>query len=223
MPAKIVVVETISNPLCREVDIPALAGVCRAEGALLLVDNTFATPVLERPIAAGAPLVLHSATKFLGGHHDLCAGVLAGEAEFIRLARGVARRFGMHAAPLDAWLCCRGIRTLAVRIERAQENARALADKLRGDGRVRGVCYPGRGAMLSFDVGDGAEGVVGNGIGVAGEGETATTVHHPATSSHANLAPDARRALGIGDGLLRLSVGIESVADLWGDIEQALG
>jgi methionine-gamma-lyase len=226
MPAKIVVVETISNPLCREVDIPALAGVCRAEGALLLVDNTFATPVLERPIAAGAPLVLHSATKFLGGHHDLCAGVLAGDAEFIRLARGVARRFGMQAAPLDAWLCCRGIRTLAVRIERAQENARALADKLRGHGRVRGVCYPGRGAMLSFDVGSGAEGMVGR-LGLIALapslGGTATTVHHPATSSHANLAPEARRALGIGDGLLRLSVGIESVADLWGDIDQALG
>lgn len=228
LPAKLVLVETISNPLCREVDAPRLAAICRERGALLCVDNTFATPIIDRPIAMGAPLVLHSATKFLGGHHDLCAGVVAGPAAFITTARGVAKRFGMQAAPLDAWLACRGLRTLAVRMERAQANARALAARLRADRRVRAVHYPGRGAMLSFDAGDGpiAEQVVSRLRLVAlapSLGGTATTVHHPATSSHVMLAPDVRRALGIGDGLLRVSVGIEAEADVWADLDQALG
>ncbi len=226
-PAKIVLVETLSNPLVREADVAALAAVCREHGALLAVDNTFATPVLRRPIEHDADLVIHSATKFLGGHHDLCAGVLCGPSAFVAEARGVAKRFGMTAAPFDAWLACRGIRTLDVRMERAQANASALADRLRGDRRVRAVHHPGWGAMLSFDVGDldaASRAVRAMSLITLTPslGGTTTTVSHSATSSHRGLTSDERRALGIGDGLLRLSVGLEDVEDLKRDLDAAL-
>jgi len=227
-PAKLLVVETLSNPLIREVDVARLGALCRERGALLAVDNTFATPVLRRPVESGADLVLHSATKFLGGHHDLCAGVLAGRAAFVADARGVAKRFGMTAAPFDAWLACRGIRTLDVRMERAQATSRGLAARLRGDDRVLVVHHPGWGAMLSFDVGtlDAASRAVRAFSLITltpSLGGTTTTVSHSGTSSHRGMTPDERRALGIGDGLLRLSVGLESVDDLTRDLDAGLG
>lgn len=227
-PAKLVIVETLSNPLIREVDVAALSSVCRERGALLAADNTFATPVLRRPLGEGADLVIHSATKFLGGHHDVCAGVLAGGAAFIAEARGVAKRFGMTASPFDAWLACRGIRTLDVRMERSQSNARVLAAWLGADRRVRAVHYPGWGAMLSFDVGDlaTASRVVAALTLVTltpSLGGTTTTVSHSATSSHRGMSAEERLALGIGDGLLRLSVGLEAVEDLRRDLAAALG
>jgi cystathionine gamma-synthase len=227
-PAKLVIVETLSNPLVREVDVAKVAAVCRERGALLAVDNTFATPVLRRPVEQGADLVIHSATKFLGGHHDLCAGVLAGGAAFVAEARGVAKRFGMTAAPLDAWLACRGVRTLDVRMERAQATTSALAAWLSADRRVRAVHHPGWGAMISFDVGDlAAASRVVRALSLVtltpSLGGTTTTVSHSATSSHRGMTPDERRALGIGDGLLRLSVGLESVEDVKRDLDAALG
>jgi cystathionine gamma-synthase len=227
-PAKLLIVETLSNPLIRATDVAALAKLSRAKGTLLVVDNTFATPVLARPIADGADLVLHSATKFLGGHHDLCAGVLAGGAAFVGRARGVAKRFGMTAAPFDAWLACRGIRTLDVRVRRAQETAVALAAWLREDRRVGAVHFPGRGAMLSFDVGDLAAAsrfvaALSLVTLTPSLGGTTTTISHAATSSHRGMTADERRALGIGDGLLRLSVGLEDVEDLRADLGAALG
>ena len=226
-PAKLMIVETLSNPLVRETDVATLARVCRERGALLAVDNTFATPVLRRPAADGADLVLHSATKFLGGHHDLCAGVLCGTAEFVGAARGVAKRFGMTAAPFDAWLACRGLRTLDVRIERAQANTRSLAAWLRADTRVRAVHHPGWGAMLSFDTGsaEAASRVVAAARLLTltpSLGGTTSTLSHPATSSHRGMPAQERRALGIGDGLLRLSAGLESIEDLTADLGAAL-
>jgi cystathionine gamma-synthase len=226
-PAKLLIVETLSNPLVREPDLAALAGLCGSRGALLAVDNTFATPVLRRPIERGADVVLHSATKFLGGHHDLCAGVLVGPAAFVAEARGVAKRFGMTAAPFDAWLACRGLRTLDVRVRRAEENAKAMAQWLRNDRRVAAVHFPGWGAMLSFDVGDLAKAsrVVAALSLITltpSLGGTTTTISHSATSSHRSMPPDERRALGIGDGLLRLSVGLEAVEDLRADLAAAL-
>jgi cystathionine beta-lyase/cystathionine gamma-synthase len=226
-PAKLAIVETLSNPLVREVDVAKLADVCRGRGTLLAVDNTFATPALRRPVESGADVVLHSATKFLGGHHDLCAGVLAGAAAFVAEARGVAKRFGMTAAPLDAWLACRGVRTLDVRMERAQATAMTLAAWLHADRRVRALHHPGWGAMLSFDVGgqEAASRAV-RALSLVtltpSLGGTTTTVSHPATSSHRAMSADERRALGIGDGLLRLSVGLEAVEDLKRDLEAAL-
>lgn len=220
-------VESLSNPLVREVPLRALARRCRRAGVVLAVDNTFATPVLRRPLEAGADVVLHSATKFLGGHHDLCAGVVAGSAEFVAKARGIVKRFGMTAAPFDAWLCSRGIRTLPVRMERAQANARKLAAFLRRHPRVRVLHYPGWGALLAFDVGTraAAERVVRRShlIDLAPSlGGVTTTFSHSATASHRGLAPAVRRALGIGDGLLRVSVGLEDAADLREDLARAL-
>jgi cystathionine gamma-synthase len=226
-PARLVVVETLSNPLVREVDVAALGAACREHGALLAVDNTFATPALRRPLEFDADVVLHSATKFLGGHHDLCAGVLAGPEPFIAAARGVAKRFGMTAAPFDAWLACRGIRTLDVRMERAQATARALASWLAKHPQVRAVHHPGWGAMLSFDVGDHAS---ASRVVAAlrlitltpSLGGTTTTISHSATSSHRGMPAEERRALGIGDGLLRLSPGLEDADDVKRDLEASL-
>ena len=225
---KLLLVESLSNPLLREVDVGALSALCREHGTKLVVDNTFATPVLRRPIAEGADAVVHSATKFLGGHHDLCAGVLAGDAEFVAAARGVAKRFGMTAAPFDAWLACRGIRTLAVRVERGQATARELASRLSTVPSVRTVHHPGWGALVSFDVGDfaAASRVVAALSLITltpSLGGTTTTISHAATSSHRGMPPADRAALGIGDGLLRVSVGLEAVEDVWQDLIHALG
>jgi cystathionine beta-lyase/cystathionine gamma-synthase len=226
--AKAVVVETISNPLVREVDLAALAAVCREAGATLFVDNTFATPIVARPLADGADCVVHSATKFIGGHHDVIGGIVCGTASLCRDVRGVAKRIGCVIAPFDAWMASRGVKTLALRVERAQETARLLSARLRGDSRVRAVAYPGRGAMLAFDVGDGAAAArfvdaVRLLTLTPSLGGTTTTLSHPATSSHRGFTPAERAALGIGDGLLRLSVGIESPADVWSDLDRALG
>jgi cystathionine beta-lyase/cystathionine gamma-synthase len=226
-PAKLVLVESISNPLVRETDVPALAVVCRTRGVTLVVDATFATPVVTRPLAEGADVVMHSATKYLGGHHDLCAGVLVGKADFIERARGVARRFGSVISPMDAWLASRGLKTLVVRVERAQANARAMAERLRAHPKVTAVNYPGRGALLSFDVGSAqaASRLVAGLELVAlapSLGGTATSLSHSATSSHRALTPEARKAIGVTDGLLRVSLGLEAEADLWNDFERAL-
>lgn len=223
-PARAVLVETISNPLVREVNVRALAAACRRAGAALFVDNTFATPVLARPLEDGADAVLHSATKFLGGHHDLCAGLLCGRADIVAAARGVAKRFGAVAAPFDAWLAVRGVKTLALRVERGQANARDLATRLRADRRVRTVHYPDRGAMLSFEVADARRLAAALRLITVTPslGGVTTTILHPATASHRNLSPERRAALGITDGLLRLSVGIEAVDDVWADLDAAL-
>ena len=225
--AQVLLVETLSNPLLREAPLAELAAVCRTRGAAFLVDNTFATPILRRPAETGADLVIHSATKFLGGHHDLCAGVVAGRADLVARARGTAKRMGLNAAPFDAWLCSRGMRTLSVRVERAQENAAALAAWLRGEPNVAAVHHPGWGPLVSFDVGstDAASRCVRALRLVTltpSLGGVTTTVSHSASSSHRGMDPAARRALGIGDGLLRLSAGIEALADVRADLAQAL-
>jgi cystathionine gamma-synthase len=224
----LLLVETLSNPLIREVDVGALAWHCRANGTILCVDNTFATPVFRRPLSQGADLVLHSVTKFLGGHHDLCAGVLAGTRELVERARGCAQRMGTLAAPFDAWLAQRGIRSLDVRMQRHQDNARVLAERLHSHARVRAVHYPGFGPMLSFDVGSRAEAsrVVQSCHDIRlmpSLGGTETSFSHSASSSHRTLSVEERARLGIGDGLLRLSVGLEDPDDVWDELEKALG
>jgi len=225
--ARLLLCETVANPLLREAPVAALAAACHQAGALLLVDNTFATPLRDRPLAAGADLVIHSATKFLGGHHDLVAGVLCGRAELVEPARGVAYRLGLVAAPFDAWLAVRGLRTLEVRMRRSWDNAAALAARLREHPAVRAVHAADRCALVSFDVGDqaAADRVV-RGCRLLtlspSLGGVTTTLSHPATSSHRALSPAARAAAGIGDGLLRVSVGLEDPADLWSDLASAL-
>lgn len=225
--ARIAMVETLSNPLLREVDVASLAERCAARGVVLVVDNTFSTPLRDRPLERGANLVVHSATKFLGGHHDSSAGAIAGAAELVERAAGVALRMGLGAAPFDAWLVVRGIRTLDVRMRRAWATTKVLAERLAAHRAVVGVCSATDCALVSFDVGSyaAADRVVSALDMVTlspSLGGVTTTVSHPATSSHRSVAPAERASSGIGDGLIRVSVGIEDVEDVWSDIDAAL-
>ncbi|MCG3135142.1 MAG: Cystathionine gamma-lyase [Planctomycetes bacterium] len=228
---KALLVESLSNPLVREVDVALCARIAHDRGAALIVDNTFPTPILRRPAEQGADLVVHSATKFLGGHHDVCLGLAAGRADLIAALRGSARRMGYTAPPFDAWLCLRGMKTLAIRMERGSSNASAIAAWLRArsaEGRIGAVHHPGWGALVSFDAGtrEQAERVVGRARLIAlapSLGGVATTMSHSATASHRALDPAARRAMGISDGLLRISAGIEAAEDLIADLAAAIG
>ena len=225
--ARMLLVESISNPLLRRVSVAALAERCRAAGCLLAVDNTFATPLACQPLALGADLVVHSATKFLGGHHDACAGAVCGATELVARVGDVCKRFGLVASPLDAWLAVRGVRTLAVRMARSWQTAAELAVRLRDHDGTAAVYSADCCALVSFDVGSfgAAERVVERCRLVTlspSLGGVTTTLSHPASSSHVALSAAERRAAGIGDGLLRLCVGLEHVDDVWRDLAGAL-
>jgi cystathionine beta-lyase/cystathionine gamma-synthase len=220
-------VETVSNPLLREVDVAALAGLCHARGTALVCDNTFATPLRDRPLAAGADLVMHSVTKFLGGHGDLGAGAIAGDRARIDLVRGVVVRMGFWAAPMDAWLAVRGLRTLDVRMQRAWGTAELLAARLREHPAVRRVHTAERCALVSIDLGthEAAARFIERLKLVTlspSLGSVTTTASHAASSSHRDIDPEVRASLGIGDGLVRLSIGIEAAEDVWADMARAL-
>jgi cystathionine gamma-synthase len=240
-----VIVETISNPLWNVVDLPALAEVCHAKDVLLVVDNTSATPCIVRPIELGADVVIHSATKFMGGHSDVSAGILVGTREFVTRARESAIRLGPCLAAFDAWLTVRGIKTLSLRMERACLNALQIARFLEKHPGVSRVYYPGLeshpqhqvvrrtmggngGAMLSFDVKGDIQKVDSfvkrlSMIRFAPSfGGTTTTLSHPAKTSHRSLTPAQREEVGIHDTLIRLSVGIEDVRDITAELDQAL-
>lgn len=242
---RLLLVETISNPLVKVADLPALAAAAHRAGAFLLVDNTFATPCLCRPLRYGADAVVHSVTKFLGGHSDLTAGVLVGTASFIREARRVAMRFGPTLGPHDAWLAVRGMKTLSLRMARSCENALALAAFLAEHPKVAAVHYPGLpsdaghplarrllaggfGGMLAFELRGGLEAADALVKAlrlialVPSLGGVATTLSHPVKTSHRSLSVAERERLGVRDGLLRLSVGIEDAPDLTADLAQGL-
>lgn len=246
---RLITIETPANPVLALTDIAALAEVARAAGATLLVDSTFATPYHQRPLAHGADLVVHSATKAISGHGDVLGGVVAGDAERIEAIRdhGV-RAMGAVLAPQAAYSLSRGLRTLALRMERASANAAELARRLENDPRVSLVRYPGLashpqhalaarqmdrgfGAMVAFEVA-GTEPLeagrrlydrLGLIVRAVSLGDTHTLATHPASTTHASMSPEQRVAAGIGEGLLRLAVGIESVEDLWRDLDRALG
>jgi cystathionine gamma-synthase len=239
-------VEAISNPLLRLADLPGLAELARRRGLALLVDSTFASPALLRPLEHGATLVHHSATKYLSGHGDVTAGVLAGGAGPIGAARSEAVRIGLNLGPFDAWLTLRGVRTLSLRMERHSANALALARFLAGRAEVRRVHYPGLpahpqhalarrllptgfGGMLAFELRGGAA-AVARLFGALplvefapSFGDVTTTWTYPARTSHRPLSPDEQAKLGIDPGLVRLSVGIEDVEDLRDALAAALG
>lgn len=240
--AGLVIVETPQNPTLGLVDIGAV--VTAAGGAPVLVDNTFATPVLQNPAAHGAALVLHSATKYLGGHGDVVGGVVATSEEWARRLRRVRILTGALLHPLAAYLLHRGLPTLPLRVEAAQERAAVLAERLIGHPAVVRVLYPGLpggdpdglvgrqmrgpGAMLAFDVAGGHEGAAAVLRSVrlvtpaVSLGATDTLIEHPAGLTHRLVDPDALRASGVTPGLLRLSVGLEDVDDLWADLERSL-
>jgi cystathionine beta-lyase/cystathionine gamma-synthase len=242
----VVHVETIANPSTAVADLPALAQVCRERGVALVVDNTFASPVLCRPVPLGASAVVESATKFLGGHGDVVAGVVAGSEDLVARVRDQIIELGAPLGPFDAWLVIRGIQTLALRVRQASANATAVAAELvQGPGgAVRAVHHPSRpdhpqhgsvdrllsglpGALLSFDLGSraSAEAFVDACevfVRAASLGGTHSLVLHPASTTHRQLDEDALRAAGLGAGTVRMSVGIEDAEDLVADVRRAL-
>jgi len=242
---KLLYIETPNNPLLGVTDIAGVVAVARARGARTIADNTFATPYNQAPLRLGVDLVCHSATKYLGGHHDVTAGVIAGSRELIRRCVGTMRTFGGVLDPFGAYLLIRGLATLGLRVERHNANALALARYFAGHPAVARVHYPGLpahprhavaarqmapgfGGMLSIEVkGDVAAGArCVEALRVAklavSLGGVSTLVTHPASTTSVNMPPDVRRAAGIADGLIRISAGIEDLDDLIADFDQAL-
>lgn len=238
-------VESPSNPLLRITDISEVAAIGKKAGAITVVDNTFATPFNQRPLELGADLVIHSATKYLGGHSDLTAGIIVGGKELIDKARhGAAKFYGGNIAPQVAWLVMRGIKTLALRMERHNHNASALANTLLDHPKIKRVYYPGLqshqnheiakrqmngfGGMLGVDVGtaEAAKQLVNN-LKVCtfatSLGGVETLVQPVALMTHATLSLEERELAGVSEGLLRISVGIEDINDICSDIYDALG
>ena len=245
-PAKVLFVETMSNPLLRVVNVPALAKLAHENNCQLMVDNTFATPALYRPIEAGADFVVESLTKVIGGHSDVTLGVACGrQADLLPQLTQVMSIWGLASNPFDCWLALRGLVTLPLRMQAASANARALADWLAGQPGVKQVVYPGRpdhsdheltkemlggsfGNMLCFDLAGGREAVnrfmrLAPGIPFSPSlGHTLTTCSYPAGTSHRYVSPAERKRQGIGDGLVRLSVGVEEVEAVKEEIAKGL-
>jgi cystathionine beta-lyase/cystathionine gamma-synthase len=237
-------VETPTNPMMEITDLAAAARIARQHEALFVVDNTFLSPYLQRPLELGADVVVHSTTKYLNGHSDSLGGVLVTSREEIgEWLAFVQKSSGGVMAPFDAFLVLRGIKTLPVRMDRHETNARALAALLDAHPNVGRVFYPGLsdhpghdvqkaqargfGAMLSFDAGsyDAAKRVLDRFAVMSlaeSLGGVESLVCHPATMTHASVPEERRLALGIGDGLIRISAGIEGEADLVHDLERAL-
>jgi methionine-gamma-lyase len=243
---RIVYFETPANPNMRLVDIRAVSEIAHASGALVLVDNTYASPMLTRPISLGADFVLHSATKYLGGHGDLVAGAVCGPAEAIHEIRmvGVKDMTGSVMAPFNAMLVMRGLKTLQLRMARHCESGLKVATWLEAQPGVAAVYYPGLtshpqhelakrqmpgfGGMIAFEL----EGGYDAGIAMMNRlqlirravslGDAETLIQHPASMTHSTYTPEERHAHGISDGLVRLSVGLEDVADILADLAEAL-
>ncbi|MCG7528669.1 PLP-dependent transferase [Streptomyces sp. OfavH-34-F] len=220
----LVIVETPANPTLAEVDIRAVAHSCGS--VPLLVDNTFATPVLQRPVEHGARIVLHSATKYLGGHGDVMGGVVACDEEFAGVLRRVRFATGGVLHPMAGYLLLRGLSTLPVRVRAASATAAELAGRLAADPRISRVHYPRiGGAMVSFEVtGDPHRVIAGVRLitPAVSLGSVDTLIQHPASISHRIVEEGDRHASGVVDRLLRMSVGLEDVDDLWADLDRAL-
>lgn len=238
-------VETPTNPLMALTDIAAVSEVAHRRGVEVVVDNTFMSPYFQRPLELGADMVMHSTTKFLNGHSDGLGGVIVcSKKEQAEKLAFIQKSAGGIMSPFEAWLVLRGVKTLAVRMEKHDENGRAVAEFLNGHRRVKKVFYPGLkthpqyelarrqmsgfGSMIAFETGSlaNAKQVLGRvKLCVLGEslGGVETLISHPATMTHAALGKEGRAKIGITDGLVRISVGIEDVDDLIADLEQALG
>jgi cystathionine beta-lyase/cystathionine gamma-synthase len=236
--------ETPTNPTLRCVDLPALARAARSRNICVVADNTFATPMLQKPLALGADIVVHSATKFLGGHSDVTAGVLAGPKRWMEAAREMMILTGGCLDPGCSYLLLRGLKTLHLRVERSCENAACIAEMLRGHKKVDRVYYPGFadspdyevasrqmrdfGMLVSFDIRGGARAArrfidsLRLWYLAASLGGVESTVSYPILSSHVGLSARELRLLGVSASTLRLSLGIEEAADLVADVEQAL-
>ena len=241
---RMVWVESPTNPLLKLVDLEAVARVCRAKGLLMVVDNTFASPYLQRPLEYGADIVVHSATKYLNGHSDVVGGVVAvRNADLAERIGFLQNAVGGIAGPFDSFLVLRGLKTLALRMERHCENALKIATWLETQPQVERVLYPGLpshpqhdlalrqmsgfGGMITFFINGGIEAARGfledcTLFALAESlGGVESLIEHPGIMTHASVPPERREALGISDALIRLSVGIEDADDLIGDLEAA--
>ena len=242
---RVVYAESPANPLLAITDLTAVSRLARERGLVMIVDNTFATPYCQRPLELGADLVVHSLTKALGGHGDAIGGVVAGSEERISVVRDLLiKGFGGVLAPFNAFLIGRGMRTLALRQEKACASAQRIAEWLAGHPAVERVHYPGLsthpghelarrqmrafGSLVAFEVARGIEAgrrvldrvrLVSHAVSL---GDVRSLITHPASTTASTMPPDVRRQAGIADGLLRISVGIEDFEDLISDLEQAL-
>jgi cystathionine beta-lyase/cystathionine gamma-synthase len=241
---KMLFVETPTNPVLRLTDIAKTAAIARAHGARLVVDNTFASPVVQQPIALGADIVTHSTTKYLNGHSDSIGGVvIATRDDDIERLKFIQNAAGAILSPFDSWLVLRGTKTLTLRMAQHNANGQALAEYLATHPKVVQVIYPGLpshpqhdlakrqmrgfGGMVSFDVGTfEAARRVCNRVRLMSLAESLggveTLISHPATMTHASVPPERRKEIGLTDSLVRISAGIEDVADLIDDLKQAL-
>ena len=242
---KAIWVETPTNPLLKVIDLTAVAEFARAKKIVSIVDNTFATPIFQRPFEHGIDIIVHSTTKYLNGHADVVGGaVVARDPALIERLRFLQNAIGGVASPMDSFLTLRGLRTLPLRMERHDRNARQIADWLTTRKEISKVIYPGLtshpqhalakkqmsgfGGMISCEVAGGLEAskrlMTRTRIFLCAEslGGFESLVNHPAIMTHASVEPEARRKLGITDGLIRLSVGVEHVDDLIADLEQAM-
>lgn len=238
-------IETPSNPLLGLVDIAAICDIARKRDVMTIVDNTFMSPIFQKPLALGADIVVHSTTKYLNGHSDMVGGaVISGTAEQAARVAAMVNALGTCSSPFDSWLVMRGIRTLPIRMASHARNAEAVAEFLAGHKGVERVYYPGLpthpqhalarkqmsgfGGMLSFDIRGGKAAafrfIEALRIFAFAEslGGVESLVEHPETMSHASMTPEARRAAGITEANVRVSLGIESAEDLVADVRQAL-
>ncbi len=242
---RFIFIETPANPTIQVIDIKGCAEIARRKGVKLVVDNTFATPYLQKPLNLGADLVVHSATKYIGGHGDTVAGINVGPKDIMtEMRKGVAQNMGAIISPFNAWLLLRGLKTLPVRMDRHCENAMRIAQFLAFHPRVEKVWYPGLrthpqhelaqaqmsdfGGMIAFEIKGGLE--EGKRMMDALElctlavslGDCDTLIVHPASTTQSSYSPEEREAAGIKDNMIRISVGIEAVNDIIEDLSQAL-
>ena len=241
---KMVFVETPTNPTMEVTDLSGVAKICKAKGLISVCDNTFASPYLQNPLEYGIDIVMHSATKYLNGHSDMLGGLLVlNDTKTIERLRFLQKSIGGIMSPFEAWLCLRGIKTLAVRMERHCTNAKDVASFLWKHKKVKKVNYPGLlshsqhhlaqkqmrgfGGMISFELGslENARKFLKR-VRLCSLAESLggveTLISHPATMTHASVPPEERKRIGVTDGLVRISVGIEDVDDIIADLKQAL-
>lgn len=243
---KVVFFETPANPNLRVIDIAEVSRIARKAGALVVVDNTFATPILQRPLEFGADIVIHSGTKYLGGHGDLLSGIVVGPADLVKQVRQTGLRWmtGATLSPFNCFLLLRGLKTLEIRLERHSASGLAVAEMLEKHPKVATISYPGLesfaqrdiarrqmsafGGLIAFELDGGIDmsmalmnrlNLVTRAVSL---GDTETLIQHPASMTHAVYGAEERAKHGISDGLLRLSIGLENVDDILDDLEQAL-
>ena len=241
---KMLYIETPSNPGLDIIDIEKLSTICKKKGILLVVDNCFSTPIIQRPIEFGADVIIHSATKFIDGQGRTLGGIILGTKEIIDRVEAFARHTGPALSPFNAWILSKSIELLPLRMEKHSSNALSIAKNLEGNSQVKWVKYPHLeshpqyeiakkqmkwgGGIVSFEIEGGLE--AGRAFLdklkmfslTANLGDTRSIATHPASTTHSKLTPEQRAEVGISDGLIRLSIGLETLEDIWADVEKAL-